>query len=117
PTSRKLPTSHPLPEVDRPRRGASSDRHSEVTTGCQVFSQRKSPVGTVQVSVPMFDPNVKRWVNPRKNFTYHSSFLAIDNWVKAGSESMNTRRGMCAYSSRQNQAPPDRLMNKSALRA
>src|SRR5262249_20381684 len=84
PTSVKLSMVQLMTEVYRSRCGASSDRQSEVTTGCHVFSHWKSPVGTVQVSVPIFDPKVNRWVNPRKKFTYHSSFLAIDSWVKAG---------------------------------
>ena len=74
---------------------------------CQV----KSPTGTSQAGVPMLAPKVKRCVNRRKNSTYHESFVcAIDSCVNAGSESMKARRGMAAYSSRQDQEPPDRLM-------
>src|SRR3954469_24158652 len=117
PTFVKLSIVQLITDVYRFRRGASSDRQSDVTTGCQVFSQLKSPVGTLHPSVPMFDPNVNRCVNPRKNVTYQASFFAMESWVNAGSESMNTRRGMRAYSSRQNQAPPERFTNRSAVRA
>jgi hypothetical protein len=59
----------------------------------------------------MFAPNVNRWLNFVKKSTYHESFVwAIDSCVNAGSESMKALRGMRAYSSRQNQEPPDRLM-------
>ena len=57
----------------------------------------------------MFEPNVNRRSNRSKNSTYQGSALAIASCVKAGSESMNALRGMRAYSSRQNQDPPDRF--------
>ena len=62
----------------------------------------------------MLAPKVKRCVKPRKKSTYHGSPLASASWVNTGSESMKMRRGMRVYSSRQNHAPPERLMNRSA---
>ena len=89
--------------------GGTAGRQSSSVTGCQVLCHRKSPTGTGQAGVPMFEPNVNRWPNRWKNSTYHGSALAMASWVKAGSESMNALRGMRAYSSRQNQDPPDRF--------
>src|SRR4051812_47189642 len=105
-----------MTEVKRSR-GAAAGRQSSIVIGCQVLCQTKSPVGTRDAGVPMFEPKVKRWSKRRKNSTYHGSAFAIASWVKAGSESTKTLRGMRAYSSRQNQEPPDRLMNRSASAA
>ena len=113
-TSSKLSVRHVITVVNRSRAAGASVRQSSVTTGCHVFCQRNSPVGTSQPGVPMLAPNVNRWSNPRKKSTYQGTPLAIASWVKTGSESMNTRRGMRAYSSRQNQVPPDRLISRSA---
>ena len=89
-------------------------RHNPVTTGCQVWCQVKPLVGTAEAGVPMLAPKVKWRSKPRKKFTYHSSPLASASCVNTGSESTNTLRGIAAYSSRQNQDPPERLMNRSA---
>ena len=62
----------------------------------------------------MLAPNVNRWSKRRKKSTYQGTPLAMASCVKTGSESMNTRRGMRAYSSRQNHVPPDRLISRSA---
>src|SRR5262245_14846012 len=85
--------------------------------GCQVLCQCKSPRGLLQAGVPMFDPNVNKCEKPWKNFTYQGSALAIASCVNAGSESMNARRGIRVYSSRQNHEPPERLRNRSASAA
>src|SRR4051812_18970514 len=83
-------------------------------TGCHVLCQTKSPTGTGDAGVPMFEPNVKRWSKVLKNVTYHGTAFAIASCVKAGSESMNARRGIRRYSSRQNHEPPNRSRYKSA---
>src|SRR5260221_14329683 len=98
-------------------RGAVSARQSSIVIGCQVLCQMKSPVGTNEAGVPMFEPKVNRGSKRRKNSTYHGSAFAIASCVNAGSEATKTLRGMRAYSSRQNQEPPDRLMNRSASAA
>src|ERR1700730_9544261 len=113
PTSVKLSICHVITVVNRSPGGASV-RQSASATGCQDLCHVNAPVGIDEAGVPMFDPNVNRWSNVRKNPTYQGSALAIASWVNAGSESMKTLRGMRAYSSRQNQEPPDRLMNRSA---
>src|SRR4051794_18583793 len=97
--------------------GGVAVRQSSRVIGCQVLRQVKSPTGTGERGVPMFEPNVnnrsKRW----KKDTYQGSALASASWVNAGSESMNIFRGIRKYSSRQNHAPPDRLMKRSASAA
>ena len=113
-TSSKLSVRHVITVVNRSCAAGVSVRHSAVTTGCQVFCQWKSPVGTSQRGVPILAPKVNRWSNRRKKSTYQGTPLAIASCVKTGSESMNTRRGMRAYSSRQNHVPPDRLISRSA---
>ena len=94
--------------------GTAEGCHWSMTTGCQVLCQANSPVTMSHAGVPMLAPKVKRCVNPRKNSTYHGSPLANASCVKTGSESMKMRRGIRAYSSRQNHEPPDRFTNKSA---
>src|SRR6185369_12544458 len=92
-------------------------RHSSRVTGCHVLCHVNLPTGTGDAGVPMFDPNVNRCVNCSKKPTYQGSAFAMASCVNAGSESMNTLRGIRKYSSRQNHDPPDRLMNKSASAA
>ena len=113
PTSAKLSICQVITVVKRSR-GARSARQSSIVIGCHVLCQVKAPVGIGEAGVPMLDPKVKRWSKRRKNSTYHGSALAIASCVNAGSESMNTLRGIRVYSSRQNQEPPDRLMKRSA---
>src|SRR5687767_7226215 len=113
-TSGKLSVFHVITVVNRSRRGGSWVCQRLQTTGCQVLFQTNSPVGTSDSAVPMFEPKVNNPVKPRKNSTYHYSPLAMASCVNTGSESTNTRLGMAAYSSRQNQEPPDRLTNRSA---
>ena len=72
------------------------------------------PTGTGDAGVPIFAPKVKRCVNRSKNATYQGSALAMASCVKVGSESMNADFGIRAYSSRQNQEPPDRFRKRSA---
>src|SRR5687767_4409021 len=113
-TSVKLSVFHVISVVNRSRVGALSVRHRSVTTGCQVGSHAKPLVGTSHEGVPMLAPKVKRWSKPRKNSTYQGSPFAIASWVNTGSESTKTRRGIRAYSSRQNHEPPDRFTSRSA---
>src|SRR5262245_45765054 len=94
--------------------GATVDRQSSSVTGCQVLCQVNDPVGTGEAAVPMLLPKVNRRSNRSKNATYHGSALAIASCVKAGSESMNALWRIRAYSSRQNQDPPERFRNRSA---
>ena len=100
--------------VNRSRVAGVSVRQRLVTTGCQVFSQRNSPVGTAHRGVPMLAPKVNRWSKCRKKSTYQATPFAIASCVNTGSESINTRLGMRAYSSRQNQVPPERSTKRSA---
>jgi len=90
--------------------GVAVVRQSLRVIGCHVECHVKSPTGIADAGVPMFEPNVKRWVKCSKNATYHASFFAIASCVNAGSESMKTRCGMPAYSSRQNHDPPERFV-------
>src|SRR5262249_50722470 len=92
----------------------SVGRHSSRHTGCQVCSQWNGPVGTEQAGVAMLRPKVKSRAKRAKNSAYHDTPLASASWVKAGSLSMKALCGMAAYSSRQNQQPPDRSRNRSA---
>ena len=98
-------------------RGVRSVRQSSIVIGCHVLCQVNAPAGIGDAGVPMFDPNVNRWSKRWKNSTYHGSAFAIASCVNAGSESMNTLCGIRAYSSRQNQDPPERLTKRSASAA
>src|SRR5579872_4114700 len=91
-------------------RGATRGCQSSIVTGCQVLCQVKEPTGTGEADVPMLEPNVNRRSKRRKKSTYQVSAFAMASCVKAGSESMNTFRGIRAYSSRQNHEPPDKLI-------
>src|SRR4029077_10911594 len=112
----KLSICQVITLVNRSRGGAAV-RQSSMVIGCQVLCHVKVPVGIGDAGVPILDPNVKRRSNRSKNATYHGSAFAIASCVNAGSESTNTLCGMRAYSSRQNQDPPDRLMKRSASAA
>src|SRR6266498_5408709 len=94
--------------------GAMLGRQSFIVIGCHVLCQVNAPIGIAEAGVPIFAPKVNRRSNRWKNSTYHGTPFAIASWVNAGSESMNTLRGIRAYSSRQNHDPPERLMNRSA---
>src|SRR2546428_14015540 len=109
----KLSICQVITVVNRSR-GARVVRQSSIVIGCHVLRHVNGSVGTADAGVPMFEPNVKRWVKCSKNATYHASFFAIASCVNAGSESMKTRCGMPAYSSRQNHDPPERLIKRSA---
>ena len=113
PTSVKLSIFHVMTVVKRSR-GVAFERQSSKVIGCQVLCHVNAPIGMGDMGVPTFAPKVKRRSNALKNSTYHGSALAIASWVNAGSESMNALRGIRAYSSRQNQEPPDKLRNRSA---
>jgi hypothetical protein len=113
PTSVKLSICQVMTVVNRSPAGRSL-RHSSRVTGCHVLRQVKSPTGTGDAFVPMFDPKVNSRSNRWKNATYHGSAFAIASCVNAGSESMNALRGMRAYSSRQNHEPPERFRKRSA---
>src|SRR5687768_8574198 len=87
-----------------------------MSTGCHVCSQCNREVGTEQRGVPIFRPNVNSVLKRLKNSTYHGTPSAIASCVNAGSLSMKAENGMLAYSSRQNQHPPERSRNRSASR-
>ena len=91
--------------------------HRSVITGCHVLCQVNAPVGTSESGVPMLAPKVNSRLNPRKKSQYQPTPFAIANCVNTGSESMNTRRGMRAYSSRQNHDPPERLTKEIGIGA
>src|SRR3989442_5151008 len=113
-TSVKLSVFQVITVVNRSRLGGVSVRQRSETTGCHVLCQVNPPVGTSEAGVPMLAPNVNKRSNPRKKSTYQPSPFAMASWVNTGSESTNTRLGIRAYSSRQNQEPPDRFTNRSA---
>ena len=114
PTSRKLSICHVMTVVNRRSAGPRSrgDQSASVT-GCQVWCHSKSPVSTVLAGVPMLAPNVNSESKRRKKSRYQSGPDAIAIWVNAGSLSMNAVCGIAAYSSRQNQLPPERFRNRS----
>jgi hypothetical protein len=89
--------------------------HSSSTTGCQVGCHCMPVVATGLAGVPMLRPNVKSVSKRRKKSTYHSGPCAIASWVNAGSLSMKAVCGIAAYSSRQNQEPPERSRKRSAV--
>src|SRR5687768_9905274 len=112
----KLSIFQVITVVKQGRGGCWFGNHCSMSTGCQVCSQEKPEVGTEQRGVPMLRPNVKRVLNLLKNSKYQGTPSAIANCVNAGSLSMKAENGMRAYSSRQNQHPPERSRNRSALR-
>ena len=59
PTSVKLSICHVITLV-KFGPGEAVARQSSIVTGCQVLCHLKSPTGTGDASVPMFDPNVNR---------------------------------------------------------